>query len=106
MRPKGVADGNQVNIPGPAGGDGIQPLSVLIGLDRLRFIHFNDSKKGLDCRVDRHQHIGQGGIGLEGFRAFLNHPAFRDVPMVLETPKDTPADDPRNLKIMRDLAGR
>jgi deoxyribonuclease-4 len=75
-----------------------------IGLDRLRFIHANDSKKGLDCRVDRHQHIGQGGIGIEGFRAFVNHPAFRDVPMVLETPKDTPQDDPRNLKTMRELA--
>jgi len=75
-----------------------------IGLDRLRFIHANDSKKGLDCRVDRHQHIGQGGIGLEGFRAFVNHPVFRDVPMVLETPKDSPEDDPRNLKIMRGLS--
>jgi len=75
-----------------------------IGLDRLRFIHANDSKKGLDCRVDRHQHIGQGGIGLEGFRAFVNHPVFRDVPMVLETPKETPQDDPRNLKIMRELS--
>ena len=75
-----------------------------IGLDRLRFIHANDSKKGLDCRVDRHQHIGRGGIGLEGFRAFVNHPVFRNVPMVLETPKDTPQDDPRNLKIMRGLS--
>jgi deoxyribonuclease-4 len=74
-----------------------------IGADRLRFLHVNDSKKGLDCRVDRHQHIGQGGIGLEGFRSFVNHPVFRDVPMVLETPKDNPQDDPRNLKVMRDL---
>lgn len=77
-----------------------------IGLGRLRFIHANDSKKGLDCRVDRHQHIGQGGIGLEGFRAFVNHPVFREVPMVLETPKETSQDDPRNLKIMRELGHR
>ncbi len=89
-------------------GDGVNRVAAevekRIGLDRLRFIHANDSKKGLDCRVDRHQHIGQGGIGLEGFRAFVNHPAFRDVPMVLETPKETPQDDPRNLKIMRELS--
>jgi deoxyribonuclease IV len=77
-----------------------------IGLERLRFIHANDSKKGLDCRVDRHQHIGRGGIGLEGFRAFVNHPFFRDVPMVLETPKETPEDDPRNLRLMRRLSRR
>jgi deoxyribonuclease-4 len=80
-------------------------IEKYIGLERLRFIHANDSKKGLDCRVDRHQHIGMGGIGLEGIRAFVNHPAFRDVPMVLETPKDTPRDDPKNLEIMRGLSG-
>jgi len=79
-------------------------LEKYVGPERLRFIHANDSKKGLDCRVDRHQHIGRGGIGLEGFRAFVNHPVFRDVPMVLETPKETPEDDPRNLKIMRGLS--
>jgi deoxyribonuclease-4 len=73
-------------------------LEKHIGMDRLRFIHANDSKKGLGCRVDRHQHIGQGGIGLEGFRAFVNHPAFRDVPMVLETPKDTPRMTPEILR--------
>ncbi len=76
-----------------------------IGLDRVKVVHGNDSKKGLNCRVDRHQHIGLGGIGLEGFRAWLNHPAFRDVPMILETPKDTPEADPRNLGVIRNLAG-
>lgn len=76
-----------------------------IGVERVRLVHLNDSKKGLGCRVDRHQHIGQGGIGLEGFRAWVNHPAFRQIPMILETPKDTPEADPRNLRIIRRLAG-
>ncbi len=74
-----------------------------IGVERVRLIHVNDSKKGLGCRVDRHQHIGQGGIGLSGFRAWVNHPAFRDIPMVLETPKDSPTADPQNLKMIRSL---
>jgi deoxyribonuclease-4 len=74
-----------------------------VGLDRVRLIHANDSKKDLNCRVDRHQHIGEGFIGLEGFRAFINHPAFRTLPFVLETPKKDKADDPRNLKTLRGL---
>ena len=89
--------------------DGVERVARLvketIGLDRVKVIHGNDSKKGLNCRVDRHQHIGQGGIGLKGFRAWLNHPVFRDVPMILETPKDSPEADPGNLKIVRGLVG-
>jgi len=77
-----------------------------IGLDRVKVVHGNDSKKGLNCRVDRHQHIGLGGIGLKGFKAWLRHPAFASIPMILETPKDTPEADPRNLGIIRRLAGR
>ncbi len=77
-----------------------------IGRDRIRLIHLNDSKKGLNCRVDRHQHIGLGGIGLGGFRAWLNHPAFRAIPMVLETPKDSPGADRKNLRQVRSLIGR
>jgi deoxyribonuclease-4 len=74
-----------------------------IGAERIRLIHMNDSKKGLACGVDRHQHIGDGGIGLAGFRAFVNHPMFRNVPAILETPKDSPQADPRNLGIIRKL---
>jgi deoxyribonuclease IV len=77
-----------------------------IGLDRVKVVHGNDSIKGLNCRVDRHQHIGLGGIGLNGFRAWLNHPALARIPMILETPKETPEADHRNLKMIRRLAGR
>jgi len=59
----------------------------LIGFDRLRVFHMNDSKRPLGSRVDRHEHIGQGYLGLEPFRRIVNDPRFRDLPMLLETPK-------------------
>ena len=89
---------------------GVRSVSQIIekrlGAERVQLIHANDSKKGLGCRVDRHQHIGQGEIGLEGFRAFVNHPLFRNLPHILETPKDTPEADLRNLKTLRGLVGK
>jgi deoxyribonuclease-4 len=59
----------------------------LIGFDRLKVMHLNDSKKPCASRVDRHEHIGKGCLGLEPFRRLLNDPRFSDLPMVLETPK-------------------
>jgi deoxyribonuclease IV len=53
----------------------------------LRAFHLNDSKKPLGSRVDRHEHIGRGHLGLEPFRRIVNDPRFRDLPMLLETPK-------------------
>lgn len=82
----------------------IQEVDREVGLSSVRLIHANDSKKGLGCHVDRHQHIGEGGIGRNGFRAVLAHPALHSIPMVLETPKTTEADDRRNLKTIRQLA--
>jgi deoxyribonuclease-4 len=76
----------------------------LIGLDKLKAIHLNDSKKGLGSRVDRHHHIGQGEIGLEAFRLLLNDPRLRHLPMVLETEKDDAGDNDRmNLATLRGL---
>ncbi|HIJ78995.1 MAG: deoxyribonuclease IV [Desulfobulbaceae bacterium] len=76
----------------------------IIGIDRLKFFHLNDSIKELGSRVDRHTHIGQGQIGIEGFRLLLNNPEFRNHPMVLETPKDKDlTEDMENLKILRAL---
>ena len=78
----------------------------LIGLDRLKFFHLNDSKKGLGSRVDRHEHIGQGAIGREGFRHLVNDPRFAAHPMVLETPKsDDLHEDRDNLAVLRGLLG-
>ena len=59
----------------------------LIGLERLRAFHMNDSKKALGSRVDRHEHIGRGFVGLDAFRRIVNDTRFRDLPMMLETPK-------------------
>lgn len=76
----------------------------IIGLERLKVIHFNDSEKDLGSRVDRHAHIGQGCIGLEPFGYFLNDARFKNVPFLLETPKDDdPGDDIRNLAKLRGL---
>ena len=76
----------------------------LIGLEHLHFFHLNDSKKDLGSRVDRHEHIGQGCIGLEGFRNLLNDSRFGDHPMTLETPKgDDLQEDIDNLSTLRKL---
>jgi deoxyribonuclease IV len=79
-------------------------LERVIGLDRLGCFHFNDSKKGLGSRVDRHEHIGQGTLGLNPFRFILNDPRFAKVPKILETPKgDDDEMDAVNLGILRGL---
>lgn len=84
--------------------DVFQEFDDIIGLDRLLAFHLNDSKKGLNCRVDRHEHIGQGAMGLAPFRLLLNDDRFTAVPKVLETPKDSDdALDAMNLKVLRDL---
>jgi deoxyribonuclease IV len=74
----------------------------LVGIERIRVIHLNDSKKELGSRVDRHEHIGQGCIGTKGFELLLNDPRLAELPMVLETPKDEDADV-RNLATLRRL---
>lgn len=79
----------------------------LIGLDRIRAFHLNDSKKELGSRVDRHEHIGEGKLGLEPFRQLLRDRRFRDVPMYLETPKgrrDGEELDAINLRTLRACA--
>ncbi|HID02986.1 MAG TPA: deoxyribonuclease IV [Desulfobacterales bacterium] len=75
-----------------------------VGIERIKFFHLNDSKKGLECKVDRHEHIGKGEIGLEGFRNLLNDPRFAGHPMTLETPKGKDLQEDRNnLATLRNL---
>jgi deoxyribonuclease-4 len=77
-----------------------------VGLDRLAAFHLNDSRFDLGSRRDRHEHIGQGFVGLEGFRLLLSDRRFAGMPMVLETPKDDSLDaDRRNLATLRGLVG-
>jgi deoxyribonuclease IV len=68
----------------------MKQLDRIIGRRLVKAIHLNDSKKDLGSRVDRHEHIGQGKIALEGFRLLLNDPRWIKVPMYLETPKENP----------------
>ena len=91
----------------------LREFDRLVGLDRLKAFHLNDSKRPCGSRVDRHEHIGKGCLGLEPFRRILTDPRFTGLPMLLETPKlDTPESrrrsdldpwDARNLRTLRRL---
>lgn len=74
-----------------------------VGIENLKVIHLNDSRGEMGSRLDRHEHIGKGRIGLPAFRLFLNRPEIREVPMILETPKKTPEDDPMNIRVVRGM---
>jgi deoxyribonuclease IV len=75
----------------------------ILGLEHVRVIHANDSKAPLGSHVDRHEHIGQGYIGLDGFRRILTHPKLRQKAFILETPVDKEGDDQRNLDTLKSL---
>jgi deoxyribonuclease IV len=90
----------------------IELIERTLGLDRVYVLHVNDSKTPLGSRVDRHEHIGRGKIGLEAFGRILNHPRLGPGPQglagrafILETPIDLPGDDRRNVRALWDLVG-
>lgn len=83
----------------------IERITATVGLSAVPIVHTNDSRTPLGSRHDRHEHIGKGGIGREGFRRILNHPALRDKAFILETPQEKEGDDRRNLRAVRTLAG-
>ena len=70
----------------------------IVGLDRLKVFHGNDSKKPCGSRVDRHEHIGEGCLGLEPFRRLLNDPRFTDVPILIETEKTSRSSKPGSIE--------
>ena len=74
----------------------------IIGLDRLKAVHLNDSKNPMGSHKDRHEVIGGGSIGLEGFRRIINHPALRDKPFYLETPNELPGYG-REIALLREM---
>jgi deoxyribonuclease IV len=79
-------------------------LDEMIGIDRLAAFHLNDSKKEFNSRLDRHEHIGKGYIGVEAFRMLMNDKRFWGLPMCLETPKGLDlAEDRENLNLLRSL---
>jgi len=75
----------------------------LLGLDHVRVMHANDSKGALGSHLDRHENIGQGYIGLEGFRRILAHSRLRSKAFILETPVEKEGDDQRNLDTLKSL---
>ena len=81
----------------------IAEIDEQVGIERLKVIHLNDTQEKLGSLKDRHCDIGRGNIGEKGFRSILNHPALRDLPFILETPKDSDEDDIRNLSMVREL---
>jgi deoxyribonuclease-4 len=81
----------------------VREAGRVLGLDRVRVIHTNDSKTPLGSRVDRHEHIGKGHIGSEGFRRILTHPKLCGKAFILETPIDRKGDDRRNINALKEL---
>ena len=75
----------------------------VIGLDRLKALHLNDSKNPFGSHKDRHECIGQGSLGLDTFKAIINHPALKGLPMILETPNELPGYA-GEIKLLRGLA--
>ena len=76
-----------------------------VGLEKILVVHLNDSKGVRGSKLDRHEHIGLGAIGEDGFRQILRHPAIRGRTLILETPVDDRRDDRGNIAKVRELAG-
>jgi deoxyribonuclease IV len=82
----------------------LEVLGQIIGFDKLKVIHANDSKTDYGSNADRHEHIGRGKIGKEPFARIVRHPMLRRVPFICETPIDRPGDDKRNINMIRKMA--
>lgn len=82
----------------------VAELRNVVGPEMFKAVHANDSKGKLASRLDRHEHIGMGQIGEQGFRAILHNDFFRSLPLILETPVDSRGTDVTNLKRIRELA--
>lgn len=81
----------------------LESFDRMIGLKRLHLLHLNDSKTPLGSRKDRHWHIGEGYIGIEGFRNLVNNPLLRHLPGIMETPRKDTVEDLKNMKVIRSL---
>lgn len=82
----------------------LNQFQELIGFERLMLLHINDCRGAMGSHLDRHEHIGLGQIGENGFRLILRHPSLKDLPMILETPVDSRRNDVANLQAARKLA--
>jgi len=78
-------------------------LGELVGLDRLKVIHLNDSKGTLGSKLDRHENIGEGKIGRKGMKSFLHHPGIAERPIIMETPYEDIRTMEKSIKLVRTL---
>jgi len=78
-------------------------LKRYLGMEKLKVVHLNDTLKDLGSHADRHYHIGEGQIGIEGFRAIVNYPGTQNLPGIIETPGEVMGLDKKNLDVLRGL---
>ena len=83
----------------------MQKIETNLGLHQVYLVHANDSKTPLGSKIDRHDHIGKGKIGLEAFQHIMTHPLLKGRPFILETPIEKAGDDARNVATLWKLAG-
>ena len=81
----------------------VDTIERLMGFDKVKLIHLNDSKRDSGARVDRHEHIGKGKIGIKGFQIFFRREELRSIPLILETPKKSLEDDKQNFAMARKI---
>jgi deoxyribonuclease IV len=81
----------------------VTEIETVLGFEHVKVIHTNDSKGAVASRLDRHANIGEGQIGLDGFRRILNHPKLKSKAFILETPVDNPGDDEKNVDALKSL---
>ena len=96
-----VAGYDMVTDEGYAKAMGI--IADTVGFDAVRVWHCNDAKAPLGSKLDRHEHIGQGTMGVEPFRRLLNDPRFAHAAFIAETPVDEPGDEERNVRVLKSL---
>ena len=78
-------------------------FDTLLGIENLKVLHLNDSKKELKSNVDRHENIGDGALGIDAFRLIMNDKRLLLVPKIIETPKLSYLDDIKNLALLKNL---
>ena len=84
--------------------DGVlKEFDEIVGIDRLKALHLNDSKNPFSSHKDRHECIGTGSLGLETFRSIINHPHLKGLPMILETPNELPGYQ-KEIELLRSMA--
>ena len=81
----------------------VEEFDGLLGLERMKMLHLNDSKQGLSSHIDRHAKIGQGTLGMEGIGAIVNHPVLGSLPIILETPVDDYPEYGDEIRLVRKL---